>query len=379
MSAKRVLLISRNFPPLIGGMERLILHVAIELSVVYEVDLIGPPGSERFLPGRGRACPSLSSRLSIFLISALWQVLRTRMTRSYAVAVAGSGVTAPLALIAAWLHGGRAVVYLHGLDLVSDSFLYQRIFFPFVRHSDLVLVNSRNTAALAEKRGVPRERIQILHPGVAPPVMAAAGCGFMQDHGLEKRPILLSVGRLVPRKGLLEFVRNCMPDIVAAVPGTVLFVVGAEPTDALSKQHRNSVDLIAEMSRLGLSDNLCMAGRISDEALSATYRDADLHVFPAREVDGDVEGFGMVALEAAAHGLPTIAFSVGGITDAVADGRSGFLVSADDYAAMSSRIIRLLQSGRDPALAQSCRDFAAGYAWPVFGAALRAKFAGIVR
>jgi phosphatidylinositol alpha-1,6-mannosyltransferase len=108
-------------------------------------------------------------------------------------------------------------------------------------------------------------------------------------------------------------------------------------------------------------------GKVDDATLGQAYRSSRVHVFPVLDLPGDMEGFGMVALEAAAHGLPTVAFAVGGIPDAVSPEVSGLLITPGDYAALATGIIALLAGERPDITAQSCRDFAAGFAWSRFG------------
>src|SRR3546814_12287140 len=84
-------------------------------------------------------------------------------------------------------------------------------------------------------------------------------------------------------------------------------------------------------------------GTITDDALlSVVYKAASAHIFPVREIPGDPEGFGMVAVEAAAHGVPTIAFATGGIVDAVAEGESGRLIRTGDYGAFAGIVVESL-------------------------------------
>ena len=94
-------------------------------------------------------------------------------------------------------------------------------------------------------------------------------------------------------------------------------------------------------------------------------------MFPVREIPGDPEGFGMVAVEAAAHGLPTIAFATGGVTDAVAEGQSGRLVAPGDYAGFADAVLGALIE-REPLRMRSV-DFARQFAWPKFGSQIRAQ------
>ena len=81
----------------------------------------------------------------------------------------------------------------------------------------------------------------------------------------------------------------------------------------------------------------------------------------------------MVAIEAAAHGLPTVAFAAGGVPDAVAPGISGWLASPDDYATFADRVCQVLDAGKSTIRPEDCRGFAAEFAWPVFGARLRSQ------
>jgi phosphatidylinositol alpha-1,6-mannosyltransferase len=117
--------------------------------------------------------------------------------------------------------------------------------------------------------------------------------------------------------------------------------------------------------------NVRFLGRCDESTLGAAYQAADMHIFPVLDLPGDVEGFGMVALESAAHGLPTVAFAVGGIPDAVLDGQTGKLVEPGNYVALGKAVIRQLAHGREGATVAACRDFAANKAWPVFGERLR--------
>jgi len=129
--------------------------------------------------------------------------------------------------------------------------------------------------------------------------------------------------------------------------------------------------ILAAARDAGVEKNLRFLGRCDEATLGAAYQAANLHVFPVLELPGDVEGFGMVALESAAYGLPTVAFAVGGVSDAVREGRTGTLVASGDYGRLGEAVIRQLAQTRDGLATAICRDFAAGKAWPVFGERLR--------
>jgi phosphatidylinositol alpha-1,6-mannosyltransferase len=118
-------------------------------------------------------------------------------------------------------------------------------------------------------------------------------------------------------------------------------------------------------------DAIRWRGTCSDAEFADAYAGADMHVFPGRDMPGDVESFGMVAVEAAAHGLPTVAFATGGVVDAVAENESGYLITPDDYPAFANAVLEIMAQ-RD-SLRASCLAFSRRFAWPAFGAGIVAQ------
>jgi phosphatidylinositol alpha-1,6-mannosyltransferase len=181
----------------------------------------------------------------------------------------------------------------------------------------------------------------------------------------EGRPLLLSVGRLSARKGLREFVTHALPRIVAEQPQTMLLIVGDAPNQALHAEAQTPQSIQAAADAAGVGEHLKFLGTITDyEELGSIYRLADVHVFPVREIPGDPEGFGMVAVEAAAYGLPTVAFATGGVVDAVAEGESGHVVEPENYSAFVDAVFQAF-AARETTYG-ACISFARQFAWPVF-------------
>ncbi len=367
------LLVTRNFPPLLGGMEKVNQHLLTALQPVWRMALCGPAGCTGYAPSQTEVMESRVKPLPIFLAATLWRAVRLAWRCKPEWVIAGSGLTAPIAWLAAKCVGGGAIVYLHGLDIVAPSRAYQQLWLPFIRRCDLVLVNSANTARLATGRGVVAGKLRVLHPGTDLPTLdAAAASDFRQRYGFAQRPLLLSVGRLTERKGLVEFVAKALPAIVARYPDALLAVIGDEASDALHARAGSERERILAAARIaGVEQNLHFLGRCDEATLGAAYQAADMHIFPVRDLPGDVEGFGMVALESAAHGLPTVAFAVGGVPDAVHDGQTGILVEPGNYAALGEAVIWQLAQTRESATIAACREFAAGKAWSVFGECMR--------
>ncbi len=362
-------------------MERLNYHVYLELQKAFEVSVSGPHGCAAHLaPG---------TRHVSFPARPLWRFVPMCMARTFALAgrerpdlvFSGSGVTAPAAWAAARRLGVPAMTYVHGLDLVAPHLLYHYGFLPAIRSCDAVIANSRHTAMLARQCRVQESRIHVLNPGVSLPEAddVPDGQSFRDHIRAGTRPILLIVGRLTARKGVLEFVERCMPGLVARKPDILLVVVGGEATQALAGSTGNMMEKIRATARsAGVENHVLLLGEVEDAELSQAYAASQMLVFPVLASPHDVEGFGMVAVEAASHGLPTVGFAVGGVPDAVREGISGRLVASGDYRGLADAIVRVLDNSMEIAPA-SAREFAASFSWDKFGERLRSIIAPLVR
>jgi len=364
----RILLVTRNLPPLVGGMERLNWHMAKELAQYGDVRVIGPSGAADLAPEGVEIIEVPLKPLWRFLAATQWQTARLARRWRPDVILAGSGLTALPVLSAGRLVRARTAAYVHGLDLVVPHPIYRSFWVPALRRMNCIIANSQATRVQAERLGIPSSRIATVHPGVEMPVdghVTDVGTAFRAEHGLGDGPLLLSIGRLSARKGLLEFVRESLPRIVKVSPRTVLLVVGGVPSDALHSRAQSPEAIREVAKRSGVAHSVRFLGQIDDDKLRAAYYAANVHVFPVKDIPGDPEGFGMVAVEAAAHGLPTAAFATGGVTDAVADGVSGRLVNGGDYVALAGAVAELLAQGGT--LGDTCRTFARKFEWHCFG------------
>lgn len=374
----RILLITRNLPPLVGGMERLNWHMADELAKRAEVRVVGPVGSAALAPKHVQVLEAPLKPLVRYLVRARQLARHAAEHWRPDIVIAGSGLTAPLARSATRRCNAHTAVYVHGLDVAAKNAIYRSLWLPAIRRMQRVIANSHATAEFCRTIGVSPDRIGIVHPGVTlpdPKINPQRVHDFRLRHALGGKPVLLSVGRLTDRKGLREFVAHCLPRIVARSPEAVLLIVGDSPRQALHAKAQTRESILAAATEAGVAGHIRFLGVITDyDELGVIYAAADVHVFPVREIGGDPEGFGMVAVEAAAHGLPTVAFATGGIVDAVADGKSGRLVPPGDYATLSDVVLQTL--GRRAELRTNCLTFAKGFAWPMFGRQLAAQLPG---
>ncbi|MGB2695849.1 MAG: glycosyltransferase, partial [Dehalococcoidia bacterium] len=166
--------------------------------------------------------------------------------------------------------------------------------------------------------------------------------------------LLLTVGRLIERKGVAWFVREVLPNLS---PNVVYAVAGAGP---------EAGHIRAAAQQAGVDARVRLLGRLPDALLAAAYHAADLFVMPNIPVLGDLEGFGLVALEASASGLPVVAANLEGITEAVQNERNGFLIlprAADAYVETLQRLLSLPQD-QLRSIGKAFRDFTVReYSW----------------
>jgi phosphatidylinositol alpha-1,6-mannosyltransferase len=368
MCKEKIIVITRNLPPLVGGMERLNWHILDELSEHFDVRAICPNESTHFTPTGVQSTGIRLKPLWYFLIAASWKSAQLARKLRPNFILAGSGLTAPMALIAARMTGAHAIAYVHGLDVAVKHPLYKLLWLPAICKLDRVIANSTHTAEQLRKIGVNPNRIGIVNPGVSIPDLLQSDTknNFRNKFNLKDGPILLSVGRLTTRKGLLEFVKYSFPIILEEQPNAILVVIGDAPTDSLYASVQTQAEIQKEADAKGVGGNIFFLGKITNiDTLSSAYLSAAVHVFPVKEIPGDPEGFGMVAIEAAAHGIPTIAFATGGIVDAVHDGQSGFLVESNNYQKFAEITLKALATGKDHQ--NSCIDFSKNFSWLNFG------------
>lgn len=371
MTRPRILIITRNLPPLVGGMERLNWHMADELAKSADVKVIGPTDSALEKPESVTVWEAPLKPLPVFLtiafLKGLWLGLRWQPD----IILAGSGLTAPLAWLISKICRTRSAAYLHGFDITVDHLIYQKVWRPVFKKMDRIIVNSSPTKELAINAGVPENNLAIVHPGVTLPTQNQTDEDislFKRQNGLSDKKIILSVGRLTTRKGIREFVSQSLPEIVEAIPNAVLVIVGESPKNSLGAGIQTRESIQAAADRRGLCNNIKFLGVITDKKQLATaYEAADVHIFPVRHIPGDPEGFGMVAIEAAAHGLPTVAFSTGGVVDAIEEGKSGFLAENHDYAHLSGLAIKTVSSSLSK---EETKKFAEQFDWSIFGKSL---------
>lgn len=246
---------------------------------------------------------------------------------------AGSGdfVIAPLVL--SKLFGLPLVTFVYGNDIQPKQSIFSRIYkgkilLYILSLSEIVVVISHYTASILKHGGYSNKNIVLLNP-----FLSDASIGNVEPRSIAEYErsgfVLLTVGRIVQRKGY-ESVLYALKVIKDSNIDFKYWIVGDGP-------YKNEVLRIINM--LGLQSCVELLG-VLDE-IDSVYQAADVFIMPSIELPGDVEGFGIVFLEAGLRGLPVIASLSGGIPDAVIDGKTGWLVTPGDVDEIVSAIISL--------------------------------------
>lgn len=342
----RILYLSWNYAPRVGGLEAVVTHVFRGLRrrghdvrlLTTHAEGTPPEPCVRRAPRPG---------LAAYLVFALLGGLRAGLGRRPDVILCGSVVTALPAWLLARIFRAPYAVPVFGTDVLLPGRVAGAVVRFALARADVVLAGSAESLRLAREAGVAIPRAEVVHPGVDPERLDAAPAPEGDPFDCAGRKVLLSVGRLVRRKGVLELVEQVMPRLVHEEPDVLLLVVGGDATASLAHRERMRDRIAAAVARRELGRHVRLLGERSLAELAALYRRADVFVLPARALPGDVEGFGIVFLEAALFGTPSVGTRVGGIPEAVLDGETGLVVPPNDPQALGDALLRLL---RDDAL-----------------------------
>jgi phosphatidylinositol alpha-1,6-mannosyltransferase len=234
----------------------------------------------------------------------------------------------------------RLIIYVHGEEITTTTSgrLYGKSRKRYLAAADkVVAVSSFTCNALSREMGLRPDRVFLIENGVDTRRFfpGERDAGIIARHGLEGKKILLTVGRLVPRKGMDMAIR-AMPLVLKERPDVHYLMVG-------DGEYRPYLERL--VTELGLEQHVTFAGAVGEDELVRYYRSCDIFAMPNRTMpDGDTEGFGLVFLEANACGKPVIGGLAGGAVEAVKDGQTGFLVDGNEPSAIARAVLALVES-----------------------------------
>jgi len=345
-----ILVVSRVFPPGAGGIEEYVLNRCLQdPSRVVVLTAAYPGAAEPDLPFAVHRWPVPAWLNRLPLAGVIKQLLYLFLSFGMALALHrryrfraiewAHGYDFPALLLLSYLLPVRCLLYLHGNDLLCPAYnpLLRGLFRHTLGRVETVVCNSRYTERTLARHFPGVVRTRVIEPGVRPGKFGDApadGPAIRQRWGIPATAtVVLSVGRLVRRKGFERVIAQ-LGTLTAAGVDVYYLVCGRGPLlDTLR----------AQAAAQGVSERVIFAGYVGDTELASYYASADLFALPTYYAaeSRSIEGFGIVYLEAAYFGLPTVASRIGGVEDAVIDGETGILVEPDDEAALERALFTL--------------------------------------
>lgn len=323
-------MLSEIFPPQTGGSGRWFwdLYTRIEKNKVIVVTDCASDASDiddksglivNRIPMFSKKWGVVSFAGLFFYFSVIRHVLK--LVKTHDIESIHCGRTLPegiVALVVKFLTGTPYLCYVHGEDIEMCWSSREFVFLVnvVIKNASILICNSKNSANLLGKwQGIKKQKIRILHPGVD----AHSFCpseNLINQELLVGRKVILTVSRLQPRKGH-DVLIKAMPGILKRHPDVHYVIVGS------GQQHDYLMGLIKE---LGLESNVSLLGECTDNEILQWYRRSELFVLPNRQVGNDVEGFGIVLLEAQACSTAVIAGDSGGTRETLKLDETGYVL-----------------------------------------------------
>jgi phosphatidyl-myo-inositol dimannoside synthase len=345
----RSLLLSEVFPPHVGGSGRWFWEIYRRLPTAEYCIAAGEHSQQGEFDAR-QTCDITRFPLTMRQWGVRsWEGLRgygrairllRKLVRTRRVSMVHCGRCLPegvMALALKWSLRVPYLCYVHGEDI--GAALNSREHALLVRRAlsgaVCCIANSKNTAQLlAQKWNLVPPKVQVLNPGVDTKFFVPA----QREHeirrrlGWDNRSVVLTVGRLQQRKGHDMLIR-ALPAILARIPNVLYAIVG-------EGREQESLGQLAR--QCGVLPHVQFLGNLCDAELRHCYQQCDLFALPNREIDGDIEGFGMVLVEAQSCGKPVVAGRSGGTSETMCEGTTGELVACESPAPLAKTLARLL-------------------------------------
>jgi glycosyltransferase involved in cell wall biosynthesis len=313
----KILFVARTYPPFVGGMEKFASDFFQNLNQHTDVDLFANPhGKKKFVQ---------------FFFKAVFHLILN--SHKYDIIHFNDAVLAPLLPIIRLFSKAKICFTVHGLDIVFKKMGYQYMGIPFLKYADKIFPVSQYTKEQCEQRKIPSEILTMIPNGLD--FSNNLPCTSEQKQSLtsrininyENKTILLSLGRLIKRKGHAWFIEN----VFINLPESYIYLIAGN-----AREFDNISELI---QRLSLQDRVIMLGFVTEGEKACLFQMADLFIMPNIYQENDQEGFGIVLLEAGSYSLPSIASNIEGIKDAVIHGVTGVLVEEKDTKGFTDAII----------------------------------------
>lgn len=367
-----ILFVSHKFPPATGGMEKQSFELINEMSRLTKIHCIVYEGKE--------------SRFKFF--SQLNKRIRQVVLEHPEISVIhfNDGLIGAFSMFHRGYAQLKRSVTLHGLDVVFPGMLYQKLIFPRFNRFDLIFAVSRATANACMERGIAPEKVVVVNNGVDVTTKTRTSRTMVNDLLAKKyaaevsgKRILVAIGRPVKRKGFSWFIKNVMPqlheDLILLLIGPVQEEKNSRLFNLLPLFLRTRIELFlgAPSDEVNLrtllkgvdsSRRVMRLGKIPRQDINSVLAVADAFIMPNIEVQGDMEGFGLVCLEACMQGTKVFAAASGGITDAITQQANGILLPPAHITSWVHQLNQLVESPDAQLKAEDIMAFTSGrFSW----------------
>lgn len=317
-----ILFITRKYPPSVGGMQKLSFQLYENISAHTLIHVIHWGKSQKWLP--------------FFVFWAFFRTLIVSYQEDVRIIYVGDPVLSPLGLILGYILHLPTVVNAHGLDITYPNPFYQKMISFCLPRMDHVICISQHTQDECRKKGVLLSKSTVIHPGLDIKNYCATISNENKLAALSNwcipyrdQKILISVGRLVPRKGIAPFILNTLPLLSGKLDQWIYIIVGEGP---------ENIKIKTAIKNISLSENIVCLGSIDEPALKTAYAIADVFIMPNIHVPNQPEGFGLVSIEAQASGLPVVLSDLEGIRDTKIEGADADLIEPENWVEFAESI-----------------------------------------
>lgn len=313
----KLLFIARTYPPLVGGMEKFASNFYNSYKKLGTIDLLANTGGTKTL-------------IPFFFKAVLYLI---KNSKNYDVIHFSDAILSPILPVIRIFSKASISFTVHGLDIVFSRYGYQYLIPFFLKRAEKIFAVSNYTMTQCKHIGIPSDKLIVIPNCIN--IEKYFPCSKLDTDKLvskfkisnEGKTILLTVGRLIKRKGHAWFIEN----VFHKLPDNYSYVIAGSGPE---QEHIKKM-----IYDLNISNRVYLLGYVSDEEKDCLYQIADLFIMPNISVKGDQEGFGIVALEAGSHSLPIIATDIEGIRDAILDGKTGRLIKEGDTQAFLDAIM----------------------------------------
>lgn len=359
-----VLFITHKYPPSTGGMEQQSYQLITGYQALHKAYSIIYKGEES---------------ITMFFIKLRYRVNKMLKANPEITTIHfNDGLMAAFfILLKVSPKGRKCVVTMHGLDVVFPLKLYQKFILPQIAEKmDAIIAVSTATKDACIEREFPIEKIHVIHNGVTLSSFESVDDDQNKIDGIdfEKDKILLAIGRPVKRKGFSWFSEEVMhlldpnfkfihigkintklPIFYPFLPKRLTSIY-----DLFTGRANDTIDLLVAAKKS--NNRTIIAGHLSDEQRDSLIKRANLVVMPNKKIAGDMEGFGLVALEAAILGKTVLVSDIEGMQDAIIHGKNGYRVMAGNAMIWTKSIYNLI--GNADLTEKDIREFTIqNYSW----------------